>query len=68
MFSDISSYNTYVFECCFSVLTQPQNRFVTRLLSCRWYLVRSQLRNPLALQMCQVATVVMETPKPHSWF
>jgi len=37
----------HVFGCCLLALTQPHNRFVTRLLSCRLYIVRSQPRNLL---------------------
>jgi len=57
MFCGIKSY---VFKCCLLALTQPHNRFDTRLLPCRWYVVRSQLRTS-TVQVCQVATVVMET-------
>jgi len=42
MFCGINSYNLqHVFECCLSVLTQLHNGFVTRLLPCRWHVVRS---------------------------
>jgi len=37
----------YMFECCCSAVTQAYNRFATRLLSCRSYIVQSRRRNPL---------------------
>jgi len=47
-----------------SGVSQPWRRsavvFATRLLPCRWYVIWSQFR-PLLFQVCQVATVVMET-------
>ena len=52
-----------VFECCFSTSTQAHNRFATHLLPCRYYIVGSQPKS--AIQVCQVATVVMETKQLH---
>jgi len=46
MYCGIRSYNTHS-KCSLSVLTQPHNRFATRLLPCRWYVVRRRPRNPL---------------------
>jgi len=47
----------HVFECCLLALTQPHNRFVTRLLP----MIRcSKSAQKSAVQVCQVATVVME--------
>jgi len=37
----------HVFEYCLLSLTQTHNRFATRLLPCRWYVVRSRPINPL---------------------
>jgi len=54
----------HVFKCCLSALTQPHNRFATRLLSFRWYVVRSQPRNPLF--SCVKSLLLLW--KPHSWF
>jgi len=54
----------HVFECCLSALTQPHNRFVTRFLSCRWYVVWSQRRNPLF--RCVKSLLLL--CKPHGWF
>jgi len=65
MFCGINSYNTCsMFECCLSVLTQPHNRFATRLLPCRWYVVRSRPRNPGF--RCVKSLLLLW--KPHSWF
>jgi len=49
-----------MFECCLSALTQPHNHFVT------YFFVVSMTRfsksaQKSAVQMCYVATVVMET-------
>ena len=46
--------------CTLSALLQGHNRFSTRLLQCRWYVVRSEPRRPL-FQVYQIAAVVMET-------
>jgi len=54
----------HVFECCLSALTQPHNRFATRLLSCRCYVVRSRPRNPRF--RCVKSLLLLW--KPHSWF
>jgi len=43
-----------------SVLTQPDSRFATRLLPCRWFRC-SKSAQKSAVYVCQVATVVMET-------
>ena len=50
----------HVFECRvgLSALTRPHNRFATRLLPCRR---RSKSAEKSDVQVCQVATVVMET-------
>jgi len=56
---------TCVFECCLSAPTQAHNRFATRLLPCcRWYVVRSRLRNPLF--RCVQSLLLLW--KPHNWF
>jgi len=53
IFCGIKSYDT--FECCLSALTQPQNRIALPTISC------SKSAQKSAVQMCQVAAVVMET-------
>jgi len=63
MFYGIKSYNR-VFKCCLLALTQPHNHFATRLLPCRWYVVRSQPRNPLF--RCVKLPLLLW--KPYSWF
>jgi len=58
MFCSIKSYNTNL--NALSALTQPQNRFAIRLLPCRWYFAQKSAQKS-AVQVCQVATVVMKT-------
>jgi len=48
----------HVFECCLSALIQPHNRFTTRLFPKS--IVRTSAKKS-AVQVCQVAAVVMET-------
>jgi len=45
MFCGTKSYDTCSNAVLISALTQLYNRFATRLLPCRWYVVRSQPRN-----------------------
>jgi len=65
MFCRIKSLQQ-VFECCLSVLTMTQrhNRFATRLLPCRWYVVRSRPRNPLF----RCVKLLLLLWQLHSWF
>jgi len=62
MFSGINSYNA----CSNTVYRHwhNHNRFVTRLLPCRWYVVWSQPRNLLFRWVKSLLLLW----KPHSWF
>jgi len=55
MFYGINSYNT----CSNAVFRHWHSPTIVYWLPCRWYVVRSQPRNPLF--RCQIAAVVMET-------
>ena len=57
----------HVFEFCLLALTQPHDYcFATRLLPCRWYVVRSRPKNPLF--RCVTVKVLLLLWKPHTCF
>jgi len=60
MFGNTKSFNT----CANAVLTKPHDRFASRLLPCRWYIVWNRPRNPLF----RCAKSLLLLWKPHSWF
>ena len=65
-----------MFKCCLSALIQSHSRFATRLLHCRWYVVRTRPTNPLFRCLksrccCYSTQLVLSQSRPsvlwHCW-